>query len=81
MINSPARTFLTASGIAYRFDASETLLHSKFVLTDGICSAVGSHNWSAGSYFPFDDLTLLIASSTFHQQMKTRFDGLWANAE
>jgi DNA uptake protein ComE-like DNA-binding protein len=78
VINSPARMFLTANGVECRFDVTDTLLHSKFVLVDGTYSVVGSHNWSAGSYFQFDDLSVLVASSAFNQQMKARFEELWA---
>lgn len=78
VINTPARNFLLAAGVPCRFDTSERLLHSKFVLVDDQYSVVGSHNWSAGSYFQFDDLSLLVADSALNTTMRSRFEGLWA---
>jgi phosphatidylserine/phosphatidylglycerophosphate/cardiolipin synthase-like enzyme len=78
IVNSPARTYLSGNGVACRFDVSDALLHSKFLLIDGARAVVGSHNWSAGSYFQFDDVTLVVASAPLVTAMKARFDTLWA---
>lgn len=80
VINTPARQHLEAAGVPCRFDTSERLLHSKSVLVDGRFCVVGSHNWSAGSYFQFDDLSLLVDSAPLHAEMQARFDQLWATA-
>ena len=80
VINTPAREHLASGGVACRFDASDRLMHSKCVLVDGSYCVVGSHNWSAGSYFQFDDLSLLVASPDLHATMRARFDQLWAAA-
>lgn len=77
VINTPAATHLAAHGVAVRMDPAHTLLHSKFVLVDDQLTLVGSHNWSAGSYFHFDDLTLAVRSTLTCAAMRGRFDQLW----
>ena len=63
-----------------RTDKASRLLHSKFLVIDQRLCVVGSHNWSAGSYFNFDDLTLAIASTSLADALRTRFDALWTVA-
>src|SRR5204863_5482816 len=63
VINAPAKTFLRDAGIACRSDVTDRLLHSKYLILDRALVILGSHNWSAGSYFGFDDLTLVIAAA------------------
>lgn len=79
-INSPAYDFLTAAGVATRRDADDTLLHSKLVVVDRRIVVIGSHNWSAGSYFQFDDLSVAVTSATYGAVMEARFDALWTAA-
>jgi phosphatidylserine/phosphatidylglycerophosphate/cardiolipin synthase-like enzyme len=38
---------------------------------------IGSHNWSAGSYFGFDDLSVDVASTAFARVTRQRFEDLW----
>jgi phosphatidylserine/phosphatidylglycerophosphate/cardiolipin synthase-like enzyme len=80
LINSAARRFLTAAGLACRSDSSSRLLHSKYLVIDRQLVVMGSHNWSAGSYGRFDDLTLAVQSETLATQVLERFDALWASA-
>jgi phosphatidylserine/phosphatidylglycerophosphate/cardiolipin synthase-like enzyme len=77
IINTDAREYLEAAGIDCRLDATDRLLHSKFVVVDGAIVVLGSHNWSAGSYFHFDDMSLLVRSSELAAQLTTRFAALW----
>jgi DNA uptake protein ComE-like DNA-binding protein len=79
VINAHAKRFLTEAGIACRSDSSFRLLHSKFLVVDRSLVILGSHNWSAGSYFHFDDLTLAISSAELATQLSTRFEGLWSH--
>lgn len=81
VINTPAKEYLEARGVACRFDAEDVLLHSKYVLLDSDIAVVGSHNWSAGSYFQVDDLSLLIWSEELTATMRVRFDGQWDEAQ
>ena len=81
LINSAAREWLTDQGIDCRFDLPEQLLHSKFVLIDASVAIIGSHNWSAGSYFVFDDLSVTIHSIEFVQALTQKFEHLWSTAQ
>jgi hypothetical protein len=77
VINTPAKEYLEAAGIACRFDREDKLLHSKLIIIDRKRVVIGSHNWSAGSYFQFHDLSLLVASEPYAEAVATRFDAQW----
>lgn len=78
LINSAAKKYLLEAGVACRSDSSHRLLHSKYLVIDQGLVVMGSHNWSAGSYFDFDDLTLALNSPALAQPLLQRFDKLWA---
>jgi phosphatidylserine/phosphatidylglycerophosphate/cardiolipin synthase-like enzyme len=78
VINGPAIAVLRGAGVPVRVDTPEALLHSKFLVIDDDLAVVGSHNWSAGSYFTFDDLSLALRSAALAAELAARFDGLWA---
>lgn len=80
VINKPAVDYLRAAGVPVRQDAPDKLLHSKCVMIDDERLLIGSHNWTAGSYFQFDDLTLAIRSASMIAQQRQRFDAMWAAA-
>jgi hypothetical protein len=80
IINRPALEYLQARGVDCRSDQTQHLLHSKFVVLDDARTIIGSHNWSAGSYFHFDDTSVLIESAGFANQTAQRFDALWDSA-
>jgi competence ComEA-like helix-hairpin-helix protein len=77
IINTPAKTFLQKRGVPCRFDREDRLLHSKYVVLDASTVVIGSHNWSAGSFFHFDDLSVVIYSAAFAAVLTERFDILW----
>ena len=77
IINTPAKKLLEEARVQVRFDTAARLLHSKFIVIDGAIAVIGSHNWSAGSFFNFDDLTLLISSAELAGQLSARFATLW----
>ena len=79
-INQAAADFLRAAGVPCRSDAADRLLHSKLVLIDERLAIVGSHNWSAGSYFAMDDLSLVVGSEAVAAQALVRFEALWTAA-
>jgi phosphatidylserine/phosphatidylglycerophosphate/cardiolipin synthase-like enzyme len=81
VINSPARKWLREAGVACRFDSGARLLHSKFVLIDAATAIVGSHNWTAGSYAEFDDLSLRIDSASLAAELWQRFEVLWSRGD
>jgi hypothetical protein len=76
IINAPAIEFLKANGVSVKSDRAERLTHSKFIVIDSRLVIIGSHNWSAGSYFLFDDLSLAIASPALGIELRSRFDAL-----
>jgi len=80
VINAPARAYLAAAGIPVQFDSTERLLHSKYLVADDSLVVLGSHNWAAGSYFVYDDLSLVIQSVELAQTLTTRFASLWQEA-
>jgi len=77
VINTPAKAYLEQQGVSCRFDKEDSLLHSKFIVIDKKLLILGSHNWSAGSYFHFDDLSLVVSSKKLAEQLSDRFDHLW----
>lgn len=81
IINAPARRFLEAAGIACRMDPSDRLMHSKYCIVDREVVVIGSHNWSSGSYFGFDDLSLAIRSTALAAQATGQFEELWNAGE
>jgi hypothetical protein len=76
IINAPAIEFLKTNGVSVKSDQAERLTHSKFIIIDSRLVIIGSHNWSAGSYFHFDDLSLAIASPALGIALRSRFDAL-----
>ena len=77
VINSDAKRFLLDAGVPCRSDRGNKLLHSKYLVIDRSLVVLGSHNWSAGSYFDFDDLSLAVSSPELATELGHRFDGLW----
>lgn len=77
VINAGAITILTNGGVSVRVDKPEKLLHSKVVLVDDNICVIGSHNWTAGSYFQFDDLSFVIVSTEASVRMRQRYNELW----
>ena len=77
VINTPALEALQAEGVKVMFDSGDRLLHSKFLIVDNDQIILGSHNWSAGSYFKYDDVSLVIKSVGLAQELRQRFDALW----
>jgi len=78
IINRPALDYLRERGVECRSDVSQRLLHSKFLVLDGERVIIGSHNWSAGSYFKFDDTSVSIVSQEFSAKVTQRFNAMWA---
>lgn len=81
IINAEAIAYLTKRGVPVRVDAEDQLLHSKFVVIDERVGVIGSHNWTAGSYFRYRDTSLAFYGDDFAQKLHARFDGLWAQGQ
>jgi len=78
IINGPARDFLIANNVPCRFDTADRLLHSKYLLIDNAFVVLGSHNWSAGSFFGFDDLSVVVESASLAAVLRPRFESFWS---
>jgi len=63
-INKAAFEFLEGHGIDVTFDDEETLLHAKLLVIDDDISVVGSHNWTAGSFYNFEDISVVVHSNS-----------------
>jgi hypothetical protein len=55
IINYDAFKKFTENGIDVLFDFEEKVTHSKIVIIDDEHVIVGSHNWTAGSFYAYDD--------------------------
>lgn len=73
-----ALRLIEEAGVPVRMDRANQRLHSRFVVIDAATVVPCSHNWSAGSSFDFDDLTLVLASTPLATALRQRFEGLWA---
>jgi len=80
IINSAARLWLLDRDVECRLDRTDRLLHSKFLVIDADLAIVGSHNWTATSFYEVDDLSLAVRSPALVQALAARFDALWAAA-
>jgi hypothetical protein len=77
VINTKAQRYLEDHGVECRFDKEDVLLHSKYVILDEKLCVLGSHNWSAGSYSQFDDLSFVVESPEMAAALVARFEQLW----
>jgi DNA uptake protein ComE-like DNA-binding protein len=77
IINGPAKKYLEEHGVSCKFDRQERLLHSKYLIIDNSLLIIGSHNWSAGSFFQYDDLSLAVRSPELAAQQISRFNAFW----
>lgn len=77
VINEEAFEFFTEHGIDVTYDFEEELNHSKLVVVDGSHTVVGSHNWTAGSFFAYDDKSVYVESADFADDASGYFDELW----
>jgi phosphatidylserine/phosphatidylglycerophosphate/cardiolipin synthase-like enzyme len=80
LINAGSVQFLAAHGVETRGDATESLLHSKFVVIDRELVVIGSHNWTAGSFFNYSDLSVVISGRDAGKIWIERFERVWSRA-
>lgn len=78
-INMPLFHRLKAAGVAVKFDAQNTLLHSKLFIADGATALVGSHNWTRSSFNNTHEISLLVQQVDVAQSYQMRFDALRAS--
>jgi hypothetical protein len=81
VINSRAKKFLEDNGVVVLSDKPNMLLHSKMVLVDLDIAVIGSHNWTIGSYFEYDDVSVTLKSKSLVEELRARFSKLWKTCE
>lgn len=77
VINEEAYNFFKKNAIDVTYDFDEELTHTKLVLVDDKHLVVGSHNWTAGSFFAYDDKSVYIESPGLAAEAGRYFDRLW----
>lgn len=76
-INKDVYEHLKAKKIPVRFDTPERGLHSKIVIIDDDITVTGSHNWTAGSFYQYDDKSVYIESQSTNRFYQEWFIELW----
>lgn len=61
LINAPTYQVLKENRVPVFFDTVETATHSKIVVVDDQV-VIGSHNWTLGSFYKYDDVSVEITS-------------------
>lgn len=77
VINEEVYNFFVNNGIEVTWDSEEIVTHTKMVLIDDKHLIVGSHNWTAGSFFVYDDKSVYVESRNLAQKASDDFKRLW----
>jgi PLD-like domain/Helix-hairpin-helix motif len=80
IVNSHAARYLSENGVTVHHDKATSLLHSKFILLDTDRLVIGSHNWTAGSYMSYKDVSFVIKGGNAVNSWQSRFDALWSSS-
>ena len=62
LVNRAAFDCLKSGGVDVAWDRPERLTHTKLLIVDGRDVLDGSHNWTAGSLYAYDDKSLVVRS-------------------
>lgn len=62
-INHEVFETLSKHGVPVRYDRPDQLTHAKLIIVDDVHVVVGSHNWTAGSFFAYDDTSIYVKST------------------
>lgn len=65
------------SGVDALTDDPRRKTHSKLVIIDGERVLVGSHNWTAGSFYSYDDTSIFLESKELGGKYVRIFEALW----
>ena len=77
IINKEAYTYFKKNKVKVVHDSELYVTHSKLVVIDDVHTIIGSHNWTAGSFFVYDDKSLYVESKNFNDQVARYFEKLW----
>jgi hypothetical protein len=78
-INRSAFRLCVDRGVPVVFSSANKVIHSKIVLIDGRHAVVGSHNWTLGSAFRYDEKSVYIESKELVRRLEAGFQILWRN--
>lgn len=81
IINKNAFDFLTENDIPVLPDKGDVKTHTKIVLIDDEHIIIGSHNWTAGSFFRYDDKSVYLQSKDMSEKLTEYFNMLWSRYE
>ncbi len=76
-INRAAYEYLSQCGLPVRYNATERRLHAKLLIVDGRYLLLGSHNWTAGSLYQYDDKSVFIESEALATHYQAWYQQLW----
>ncbi len=79
LINKSLATRLRSGNVDVRFDAQDTLLHSKVLVADRRVVVVGSHNWTYAGMNATHDLSLVLQSEVIATDFANKFESLWSS--
>jgi phosphatidylserine/phosphatidylglycerophosphate/cardiolipin synthase-like enzyme len=68
-VNQPAFDYLRAAGVEVAWDRPERLTHTKLLIVDGRDVLAGSHNWTAGSLYSYDEKSLVVRSEALAEAL------------
>ncbi len=77
VINEEAHAFLSKHGIPVVYDSTTRYTHTKLVTVDRSHVVLGSHNWTAGSFFAYDDTSVYLRSAALAGSYDSHFDEIW----
>jgi len=80
-VNQKVGLYLTKNGVDVKYDRPEIALHSKLLIVDGEHVVLGSHNWTAGSFWGYDDTSVYVASPDLAAGYEARFEQFWDDLE
>jgi phosphatidylserine/phosphatidylglycerophosphate/cardiolipin synthase-like enzyme len=69
LVNEAAFEYLRAAGVEVAWDRPERLTHTKLLIVDGRDVLAGSHNWTAGSLYAYDDKSLVVRSEALAEAL------------
>lgn len=77
VVNEEAYQYLRKNGIAVIYDSVDRYTHTKLVVVDKLHVVIGSHNWTAGSFFAYDDTSIYVHSAQLGAHYGSQFEKLW----
>lgn len=77
-VNRAAVQALREARIATRRHWREVAMHERYVVVDGRFAVIGSHNWTASSFYRYDETSVCADSLALAGQLTARFDHRWS---